>query len=350
MDPTTVKCKILLALFDVLLYITIVIPLFLSIFGKLQFEIGFFDCNDPSIRRQKRPSSVSKTSLLLFYFLLPLVLILIVEFGHCIQAKIKTLKLKLISALKKVYHLYVRYFLWATLNILLNDVLKVVAAVPRPHFIETCQPDCDKGVGMVKFTRSVCLGENTDSIFDAMKSWPSGHAQLAAFAAVFIIVYMEARISDEHTVMLKRWLQSVALVFPLYSSATRIHDQKHHVSDVVCGFLIGGILAVIFCWIVDLKLDNLSIEPSLNETTHLKQNSEKQKRPSRMQLIQSEFGAIEEMESEIGNTHHSMPGNMHHSLSGNMNHTLPGNSNHSVTGNMAITSSHSNHVFNINNP
>jgi len=125
MDLSATKFRILLFGFDCLLYGTIIVPLFLSLLGKLQFEFGHFGCNDSSIRLEKRPSSVSKTSLLLFYFLLPFIFILLLESYEMfinIQANFRA-KLKL--SLKQVYLYYTRYFLWATLNILLNDILKL---------------------------------------------------------------------------------------------------------------------------------------------------------------------------------------------------------------------------------
>jgi len=139
-----------------------------------------------------------------------------------------------------------------------------------------------------------------------MKSWPSGHAQLATYAGVFLLAYIEFRISDEHSVMIKRWLQSIIILFPLYASASRIHDQKHHVPDVVWGAIIGGVMAILFCWKIQLsQTHNHASEVEQVETRSMKPTNDRQKRPSRMQLIQSEFGAIEEMESEMGGKSHN---------------------------------------------
>jgi len=297
--------KILFTGIDLLLYSSIVVVLFLSFIGKLPFEFGYFNCNDTSIRLEKRPSSVGLMPLLIFYFLLPLIAIFISEAFYSFENQEGNAKLKLLTSLKKVHHLYVRYFLWATLNILLNDMTKIIVAVPRPHFIETCIPDwqninCSHNSGFIQFRRSLCLSNKTAAVYDSMKSWPSGHAQLAAFAATFLMVYLEFQMKDENCLVLKRWLQSVLLIFPIYSSASRIHDYKHHVSDVVWGVIFGCAMAMIFLWKTQLyqQCSQYSDEYQV-KTRGVKPSNEKQKRPSRMQLIQSEFGAIEEMESEI---------------------------------------------------
>lgn len=307
MSFTTLRWQVLFKCLDIVLYLSIFVPLSLSLLGKLNFEFGQFNCTDPSIRLEERDGTVGTASLLLFYFLLPFLMICIVQSIHSISKKSNNLRNKVTIIISNIYFIYSRYGVWATLNLLLNEVLKVLSAVPRPHFISTCQPDwqtitplCAQNSGMVRFSRSLCLSEDTGEIFDAMKSWPSGHAQLSFFAAVFIVVYIESNISDDHSVILKRWLQALVLIFPAYTSTSRIHDHKHHVFDVLCGSIIGSILSFFMTY----KLNYMKISKEENNqterTTTYSESLEKVKRPSRMQLIQPEFGRIEEMESEFG--------------------------------------------------
>jgi len=307
MNLTTRRCKIIFKCLDIFLYLSIFVPLSLSLLNKLNFEFGQFNCTDPSIRLEKRESSVGAATLLLFYFLLPLLMICIVQSIHSLSSKSNNLKTKLSNIISSIYYIYSRYGVWATLNLFLNEVLKVLSAVPRPHFINTCDPDwhtvkplCAQNSGMVTFSRSLCLSEDTGEIFDAMKSWPSGHAQLSLFAAVFIVVYIESNISDEHSVILKRWLQALVLIFPAYTSTSRIHDHKHHVFDVLCGSIIGSSLSFFMTYKLNfMKITTEDINQT-ERTTTCSETKEKVKRPSRMQLLQPEFGRIEEMESEFG--------------------------------------------------
>ena len=103
-----------------------------------------------------------------------------------------------------------RFFFGFTWNVAINLVMKTLSAVPRPHFIDTCNPDwtlmdCDKYKGWVvtichwshtlscrnvEYNISHCqVSENEQKeVFDAMKSFPSGHAQVACFTAAFLIV------------------------------------------------------------------------------------------------------------------------------------------------------------------
>lgn len=81
---------------------------------------------------------------------------------------------------------------------LLNEVVKTLVAEPRPHFLDTCQPinlNCSQNEAkFVPYNEIKCGQNNTANngvpraISDAMKSFPSGHAQLSTFMAVFMVV------------------------------------------------------------------------------------------------------------------------------------------------------------------
>ena len=107
---------------------------------------------------------------------------------------------------------YFRFWVSLTWNVAINMALKTMTAIPRPHFIDTCQPDwgrvnCSQFGGYVAsfhhssilsflYFRNVaydpqlcqCSTTDPDSVSDAMKSFPSGHAQMSAFTAAFCIV------------------------------------------------------------------------------------------------------------------------------------------------------------------
>lgn len=284
---------------DLLLYLSILVPLLLSILGYLTFELGSFRCDDPSIQLNHRGNTVSKKTMVILLFGPILLLFFFTELFQVEGCGLKELMKE--AGLRTLY-LYIRYWIASTFNILINDILKVLTAVPRPHFIQTCQPDWDKinCTGNVVFERSLCLNENTKEVYDAMKSWPSGHAQLTAFAAVYMLIYLEKRLPGTPSLILQRWLQMLLLLAPIYSSTTRLHDHRHHVSDVVVGLVLGGLLALILT--ADLVPDSwTSGAPQYKDSDE--ENNERTKRPSRMHLLSNDYqySDTKERERELEN-------------------------------------------------
>jgi len=286
---------------DIFLYLTILVPLLLSILGYINVDLGSFHCNDPYINLEYRGNTVSRKVMVVLLFVPILFLIFFTEVS---QSSLRSVRSVLKEAGHKTLHIYIRYWIGATINILVNDLLKTLSAVPRPHFISTCQPDwtkinCSTNSGIVYFSRSLCLSADTKAVYDAMKSWPSGHAQLTAFSSIFMAVYVEKRIGEKRSLMLKRWIQIVLLIGPVVSSTTRIHDQRHHISDVVVGLVLGGLLG--------LALANSSIPTDWSQTDQAKVEDPpvKQKRPSRMHLLSHDldFGSIRETDNELNQVH-----------------------------------------------
>ena len=83
------------------------------------------------------------------------------------------------------------------------------------------------------------------ALYDAMKSFPSGHAQLSTHCAVFVILYVQNRIGTHFSSLWKHLLQMAFLVFALVCSISRIVDKRHHWWDVLAGMLIGAVLAIV---------------------------------------------------------------------------------------------------------
>lgn len=83
------------------------------------------------------------------------------------------------------------------------------------------------------------------ALYDAMKSFPSGHAQLSTHCAVFVILYVQNRIGTHFSSLWKHLLQMVFLVFALVCSISRIVDKRHHWWDVLAGMLIGAVFAFV---------------------------------------------------------------------------------------------------------
>ena len=111
-----------------------------------------------------------------------------------------------------------------------------------------------------------------------MRSFPSGHAQLSSFTAIFAIVsvedcisiclsepeslhphpsstfhlvfqiYLQRRLprpSPQLKVLLRRVLQLAFVAFAVAASATRVSDKRHHWWDVAAGCAFGAVSALI---------------------------------------------------------------------------------------------------------
>jgi phosphatidate phosphatase len=233
---------------DLFLYTIILVPLLLSILGYLHLETGSFNCNDPTINLHFRGNSVSRKHILIFIFVPIVALVFLTEW---VQISAPGFRLRSQEAGRRTLFVFTRYWVASTVNILINDVLKMLTGVPRPHFLETCMPDwdsinCTDNGGNVMFRRSICLSDDTKAVLDSMKSWPSGHSQLTAFSAVYMAMYIEKRIGERTSLVGKRLLQIILFIITIYSSSSRIQDQRHHVSDVIAGLTLGSILAIFF--------------------------------------------------------------------------------------------------------
>jgi len=273
---------------DVFLYLSIFIPLLLSILGRFEFELGSFNCNDPSIRLQYRGNTLSR-KVVVFIIFIPIIFFVFIT--ELLRGARSSWKEQAKEAAVVTASIYVRYLVYSTLNILINDILKVLSSVPRPHFIETCEPDwsqinCTANGGVVPFRRSLCLNPATSEVLDSTKSWPSGHAQLITFSIVYIMVYIERRVGTELSWLLKRWIQVLLFIVPVFAATSRIQDQRHHTWDVVVGAGLGLLLALL------TTINSFNIDTP--HTTQEKEDGpeEKQKKHSRMHLLKEEFSSV----------------------------------------------------------
>jgi len=274
---------------------------------------GSFSCNDTSIQFSYTGDTVS-TKLLLSATLFPvLLLLLLVEASNL--PRLGWSRLTALAA-SNAGSIFLRYWVAFTGNILVNLTLKALASTPRPHFIDTCRPDwqrvnCTANGGNVPFEISMCTAEVEERrLHDSMKSFPSGHAQLSCFAAVFVMVYVSKRVSTKHSLLIAPWLQLLALLLAAFASLSRISDHRHHPIDVLAGATIGVVIGLLSAFnILQISSNN---KKEREEEADVKKNDdlmcndvggsvrrEKVKRPSQMPLINSEFGSVVETEREL---------------------------------------------------
>uniref|UniRef100_A0A673IKJ7 Phospholipid phosphatase related 4a n=1 Tax=Sinocyclocheilus rhinocerous TaxID=307959 RepID=A0A673IKJ7_9TELE len=130
---------------------------------------------------------------------------------------------------------------------LITDIIQLATGYHAPYFLTVCKPNytslnnsCDENSFIVD---DICSGPDPAAINAGRKSFPSQHATLAAFAAVYISMYFNATLTDSSK-LLKPLLVFSFIICGIICGLTRIIQFKNHAVDVYSGFLIGGGLAI----------------------------------------------------------------------------------------------------------
>ncbi|XP_036377546.1 phospholipid phosphatase-related protein type 4 [Megalops cyprinoides] len=130
---------------------------------------------------------------------------------------------------------------------LITDIIQLSTGYHAPYFLTVCKPNyttlntsCDENSFVVD---DICSGADPAIINSGRKSFPSQHATLAAFAAVYISMYFNATLTDSSK-LLKPLLVFSFIICAIICGLTRIIQYKNHAIDVYLGFLIGGGIAL----------------------------------------------------------------------------------------------------------
>ncbi|KAJ8409514.1 hypothetical protein AAFF_G00229150 [Aldrovandia affinis] len=130
---------------------------------------------------------------------------------------------------------------------LITDIIQLSTGYHAPYFLTVCKPNyttlntsCDENTFIME---DICSGANPAVINAGRKSFPSQHATLASFAAVYVSMYFNATLTDSSK-LLKPLLVFSFIICAIICGLTRIIQFKNHAIDVYCGFLIGGGIAV----------------------------------------------------------------------------------------------------------
>ncbi|XP_055796956.1 phospholipid phosphatase-related protein type 3-like [Salvelinus fontinalis] len=129
---------------------------------------------------------------------------------------------------------------------LVTDVIQLATGYHSPFFLTVCKPNytqpgvaCDKNPYI---TKDICSSHDQHAILSARKTFPSQHATLSAFAAVYISMYFNSTIS-ESTKLLKPVLVFAFAIAAALTGLTQITQYRSHPIDVYVGFLIGAGIA-----------------------------------------------------------------------------------------------------------
>ncbi|KAK1795126.1 hypothetical protein P4O66_010305, partial [Electrophorus voltai] len=130
---------------------------------------------------------------------------------------------------------------------LITDIIQLSTGYPAPYFLTVCKPNytylntsCDESSFILE---DICSGPDTAIINAGRKSFPSQHATLASFAAVYISMYFNSTLTDSSK-LLKPLLIFSFIISAIICGLTRIIQHKNHAIDVYLGFLLGGSIAV----------------------------------------------------------------------------------------------------------
>lgn len=173
----------------------------------------------------------------------------IVEFIFYDEQQEDCAKLRFKTSWRRTLHWFKSYGISLVILLLVMDVIKVLIGEPRPHFLDSCRPNtalnCTKGMFVPTFT---CLNKDVSNytLRDSSRSFPSGHACLSVYSALFMIWYLQIRVPKLQTIFLIPFMQTICMIWVSICSVSRITDHRHHWWDVLGGLLL-GILSAFFC-------------------------------------------------------------------------------------------------------
>lgn len=134
-------------------------------------------------------------------------------------------------------------FLWGVVaTSVLTDVIKVSVGMLRPNFLAICNPNitCTNSEDFgIYHTDYVCQSISIEKENSARSSFPSGHASQAAFGALFLVLYVQERLSRTQSFLLLPCIQLSLVSLALWTAMTRVSDYVHHPMDVLAGIIIG---------------------------------------------------------------------------------------------------------------
>lgn len=134
-------------------------------------------------------------------------------------------------------------FMWAMMIIPFMFVKKITGVL-RPHFLDLCKPnvvDCQIGTLIRNYecTNNLSL-KKSEEIF---QSFPSGHASLATYFSIFLIIYVHQKLKTRSKFLVPL-IQGILIFWIAICCSSRISDNAHHAFDVLFGILIGLAYAI----------------------------------------------------------------------------------------------------------
>ncbi|KAM9746190.1 phosphatidic acid phosphatase type 2D [Menidia menidia] len=158
----------------------------------------------------------------------------------------------------------------------LTNMAKLSIGRLRPNFLSVCNItyasiNCTPDSYVSQVT---CRQPNQKMVEEGRKSFFSGHASFAMYTMLYLAFYLQARFSWRGARLLRPLVQFLLIMMAIYTGLSRISDYRHHPTDVLTGFIQGGLTAywVAFyissmfkpCTHPDLSPTSMSLESPLS--------------------------------------------------------------------------------------
>ncbi|XP_068604094.1 phospholipid phosphatase-related protein type 4-like [Brachionichthys hirsutus] len=167
--------------------------------------------------------------------------------GAATEANISTAGCNFNSFIRRAFRFIGVHAFGLCATALITNILQLMTGYPTPYFLTVCKPNytilsvsCEQSPYVME---DICSGANPAAISQGRKSFPSQHATLASFAAVYVSMYINSSLTDSSK-LLKPLLVFSIIVCAIICGLTRIIQYKSHATDVYLGFLLGGAIAV----------------------------------------------------------------------------------------------------------
>ncbi|CAH1237860.1 PLPP1 [Branchiostoma lanceolatum] len=254
---------------------------------------GFF-CDDQTISYPFHESTVPEWMLIVLGAGIPTICMLVGEavFIHRSFEGEETKKFPFRQYFARV-HKTVGIFVFGGFSTqCLTDIFKFTIGRLRPDFLSVCAPDystfnCTDAMGQyVYVTDYVCTGDHHE-IRESRLSFLSGRASMSFFFMVYLALYLQTRINWRQSLVLKPFLQVLAVIVAQLTMLSRIYDNKNHGSDVLAGSVLGTIIALLVgLFVSDLFPKTLwKYDQSVGQEEATPKPDEDEERPQEMVAI-----------------------------------------------------------------
>ncbi|EAY04522.1 PAP2 superfamily protein [Trichomonas vaginalis G3] len=118
------------------------------------------------------------------------------------------------------------------------SIFKNYVGRARPNVFDSCNSTNVNG------GKSNCPKAKTDEYYyESFRSWPSVHSQMGVSGMTVLGLFIQRLIKTKN--MFGILISSAPILYGFYVGATIIRDFKHHPDDVLAGFVVGFVWALI---------------------------------------------------------------------------------------------------------
>lgn len=244
------------------------------------YKRGFF-CDDESLKHPYRESTVTNLMLYIVGLCLPVVTMCLTEWIHLRDHKSgrprELMGREIPTWVWEAYRVVGVFLFGCACQQLTTDIAKYTIGRLRPHFFDICRPNINCTAPENKWRYIVdfeCLRTDEPKLIKEMRlSFPSGHSSFSAYTMLYFSFYLHKRFTWRGSKLLRHAIQFLLIMLAWYTVMTRVSDYKHHWSDVLAGFSIGLLVAiVVFTFVSNLRKTPRNRQPVSHHDSELQTN------------------------------------------------------------------------------